>query len=1016
MTSFNKLLFLFLGLLFIGMTPLHAQTLSQSALQKIVNAESIEQSLSARNFAPVIVYLSTPFEKGRNLSLDERSDQRERIRVTQEIILEELEDIRLRQINRYSSLPYLSMQVNSEGIERLAASPHVKAIFPNLPERPQLYQSTEQVGAIRMWESGYTGEGKTIVVLDTGVDIDHPFFGDRIVDGACFSSTFIIEEEEEEEEDLGEHADDDNGNGSGPVLYSETLCRDEYDDPVPQAFGVDSAVNCDPDDVDEFCDHGTHVAGITVGARVTLVSSEDPSETVDVAGVAKGANLFPIQVFSKIFDEDFCGTGNAPCVGSFVSDQLEALDHIISYNDEPDNDLSFSSVNLSLSGASFTATCDEIDDGEGGTIDRPRKVAFDELKGLNIAVIASAGNSGFSNRIAVPACISSAISVGAVSTSDNVAGFSNTADFLDLLAPGVNILSSLFDETFGTKSGTSMAAPHVAGAWALMNQAYPENDVDEILNLLKDTGVMVERSSLEFPRIQIDEAASQNFFAEIGDENLEGEDGEGWRFLSSPVLSSYSDLLSNIWTQGSVNSKGPSVLLENSNVLIYNGSVYEPVSDLSTPINMGSGMAVYVYADDNFDGSNNAWGKPLEIRGPAIFGDVEVDHLLFDGATEDEVYSLLGNPFETAIDFDEFIKNSSVGNIVYVYDYSFSESDASFAEPDEPGGLSGGAFRAWNGTAGSLDGGLIAPFQGFFVFSNGTNPALTIPQSAKVDPSGVPFYKEREEDPVIRFAARINGSHTAETWVSFTSEGSIERTSFDAPLLYPLDYKPFLSLYTKTDETLFNIKTLPLEFEAPVRIPVDLQAWQPNGNSENPGYVPLTGTVELVWPKFEHIPQNWTVTLSDQLTGENINLRTAERYIFETGSSPMKINSIPYELRIQPAKSITEGESRFILNIHPFPVDDPSIDELPGVVNLSQNYPNPFNPSTLIRYELPQESNVTLDVYSIEGQRVATLVNTVQPAGMHTVHFDGSRLASGVYLYRLTAGNNMLSKKMILIK
>ncbi len=1010
MTSFNKLLFLFLGLLFIGMIPLHAQTLSQNALQKIVNAESIEQSLSARNFAPVVVILNLEMQKFHEITPDERSLQQLRIRESQDLVLAELEGLQSVGVKRFNSFPYLGISGNRDVIEKLAESPHVRAIIPNELSRPHLTESAEQIGAPRMWDSGYTGEGRTIVILDTGVDVDHLFFGDRIVDGACFSSTFLNEEPEPE-------TAEENGNGNGdsePDLYSETLCVNVENEPVSSAFGIDAGRNCDVG-VDSFCDHGTHVAGIAAGGDAFVEISGEPTP---ISGVAKGANIFPIQVFSLIYDESFCGSGD-PCVGSFFTDQIRALEHILEYNDDPGNSpLDFSSINMSLGGGSFDAICDEISDGNGGTIPEPRKAVMDALKAANIATIVSSGNAGNPGEISAPACISTAISVGSVTKSDAVSNFSNAAGFLDLLAPGSSIRSSVLNNQVGFKSGTSMAAPHVAGVWALLNQAYPEKNVDEILTILKDTGVQITdtRNSLVFPRIQIDEAASQDFIAEIGDGSLVGEDGEGWRFLSSPVLSSYSDLLSTIWTQGSVNSKGPSVLLENSNVLIYNGSVYEPVSDLSTPINMGSGMAVYVYADDNFDGSENDWGKPLEVRGPAIFGDVEVDHLLFDGATEDEVYSLLGNPFETAIDFDEFIKNSSVGNIVYVYDYSFSESDTGFSEPDEPGGTSGGAFRAWNGSTGSLNGGLIAPFQGFFIFSDGANPELTIPQSSKVDPADVPFYKEREEDPVIRFAARINGSHIAETWVSFTPEGSVERTSYDAPLLYPLDFKPFLSLYTKTDETLFNIKTLPLEFEAPVRIPVDLQAWQPNGNSENPGYVPLTGTVELVWPKFEHIPQNWTVTLSDQLTGENINLRTAERYIFETGSSPMKINSIPYELRIQPAKSITEGESRFILNIHPFPVDDPSIDELPGVVNLSQNYPNPFNPSTQIRYELPQESNVTLDVYSIEGQLVATLVNSVQPAGMHTVHFDGSRLASGVYLYRLTAGNNMLSKKMILIK
>ncbi|RJO59136.1 T9SS C-terminal target domain-containing protein, partial [Candidatus Parcubacteria bacterium] len=89
---------------------------------------------------------------------------------------------------------------------------------------------------------------------------------------------------------------------------------------------------------------------------------------------------------------------------------------------------------------------------------------------------------------------------------------------------------------------------------------------------------------------------------------------------------------------------------------------------------------------------------------------------------------------------------------------------------------------------------------------------------------------------------------------------------------------------------------------------------------------------------------------------------------------------------------------------------------LPTVFALKQNQPNPFNPATTISYSLPQATQVTLHVYNLLGQRVATLVNERQAAGEHAVSWDASQYSSGVYLYRITAGEAVQTKKMLLLK
>jgi hypothetical protein len=89
---------------------------------------------------------------------------------------------------------------------------------------------------------------------------------------------------------------------------------------------------------------------------------------------------------------------------------------------------------------------------------------------------------------------------------------------------------------------------------------------------------------------------------------------------------------------------------------------------------------------------------------------------------------------------------------------------------------------------------------------------------------------------------------------------------------------------------------------------------------------------------------------------------------------------------------------------------------IPKAFALLQNYPNPFNPATTIRYSLPHRTQVQLAVYNTLGQEVASLINADIDAGYHEVRFDGSDFASGVYFYRLRAGNYLATKRLLLLK
>jgi PKD repeat protein len=91
-------------------------------------------------------------------------------------------------------------------------------------------------------------------------------------------------------------------------------------------------------------------------------------------------------------------------------------------------------------------------------------------------------------------------------------------------------------------------------------------------------------------------------------------------------------------------------------------------------------------------------------------------------------------------------------------------------------------------------------------------------------------------------------------------------------------------------------------------------------------------------------------------------------------------------------------------------------NQLPSEFSLAQNYPNPFNPTTIIKYSIASETVVTLKVYNILGTEIATIVNEKKTPGFYELNFGGEKLPSGVYVYRIEAGNFTSSKKMLLIK
>ena len=91
-------------------------------------------------------------------------------------------------------------------------------------------------------------------------------------------------------------------------------------------------------------------------------------------------------------------------------------------------------------------------------------------------------------------------------------------------------------------------------------------------------------------------------------------------------------------------------------------------------------------------------------------------------------------------------------------------------------------------------------------------------------------------------------------------------------------------------------------------------------------------------------------------------------------------------------------------------------NNLPNTFSLKQNYPNPFNPLTTIEYNIPQNNFVRITIYNLRGEKIKTLVNKNKIAGNYSIVFDGNNFSSGIYFYRIEAGNYSNTKKLVLMK
>lgn len=357
----------------------------------------------------------------------------------------------------FRHIPFVALDADAATLRALVGSTLIRGIERDSYSLPQLDTSVVQIGAAGpggSWDLGYNGYGRTLAVLDSGVDRAHPALAGRVRAEACFSTPGL--------------ADD------GVSTYT-SLCPGG----TATATGFGSGADC-PTTLTN-CGHGTLIAG-TIAARDLVYR-----------GVAPGARLVAVQIFVRV-DGPLCnnlGFRN-PCVVTRTSDQIAALEYIYDARAQHQTDAVVLSVGAELWGSE--AECDAANPA--------RKAAADLLVNAGIPVFSPTGNGGADGLILAPACISSVIGVGAVNNQDGVAAFSNTAPFMDFYAPGKAIRSTYPGGGFRNQDGTSMAAPQAAAVYALLRAATPDMTAAQRLDVLRATGVPITLG-YSIPRVDI---------------------------------------------------------------------------------------------------------------------------------------------------------------------------------------------------------------------------------------------------------------------------------------------------------------------------------------------------------------------------------------------------------------------------------------------------------------------------------------------------------------------------------
>jgi hypothetical protein len=350
--------------LFILITAVFTLTLILTLKQEPAHADShiaigqdLQDALQTYGEIPIIIELDVPGHAARSAaeSWDEASINAlaQEIATVTDGVLNRLATENVSQIKRYDYFPLLAMIVDEAALNALAANKAVTQISLDVPTPPLMDDTIPLIGANNNHFLNYTGSGWSVAILDTGVQKSHPALLGKVISEACYSSNV-------------------------PSQGASSLCPGG----ATSSTATNSGLNCAQGI--SGCDHGTHVAGIA-------------------ARVAPDARLIPIQVFSRFSDSGSitpCQNVNrtSPCTLSYQSDQIAGLNRVWGLHVGNPN-INVAAANMSLGGGQYTAPCDALPEFNS------LRLSIQQLRDQNVATVIAAGNSGYRNAMAAPACL-----------------------------------------------------------------------------------------------------------------------------------------------------------------------------------------------------------------------------------------------------------------------------------------------------------------------------------------------------------------------------------------------------------------------------------------------------------------------------------------------------------------------------------------------------------------------------------------------------------------------------------